>query len=90
MCARVSGILLRANEVTEASSARHRGCCRACRAQKQGTRTLPRLVYDVKVVKEYLKHPTWGTGLALGARARARTHARIALRRPRLPYPLPP
>jgi hypothetical protein len=44
------------------------------RAQKQGTRTLPRLVYDVKVVKEYLKHPTWGTGLALGARHARRLH----------------
>ena len=30
-------------------------------------RTLPRLVYDAKVVREYLKHRTWTLGLALGA-----------------------
>ena len=36
-------------------------------AQKRGMRTLPRLVYDAKVVREYLKHRTWTLGLALGA-----------------------
>ena len=35
-------------------------------AQKRGMRTLPRLVYDAKVVREYLKHRTWTLGLALG------------------------
>jgi len=33
--------------------------------QKKGTRTLPRLVYDSKVVREYLKHRTWLLGLLL-------------------------
>ena len=42
------------------------GCANVGRVlQKAAMSTLPRLVYDWKVVKQYLTHSTWATGLAL-------------------------